>query len=219
MIGWWLYLYDRHFKKKSYMKNGIDISHHQGNVRFPALALANDPKVDFVIIKATEGTTYIDPKLKNNAAQAKKEGLSIGYYHFASLNTQNVVADAIAEATFFIKTISTLPTPDLPLVLDIETNKAALTKDQVLLWVKSFFQHLETLGKTDYVLYSYTPFLNSNLPADHGLGNIRLWIAAYTNKPQPVLPKGWAKEWLWQYSAKGKVVGIGGDVDMNKFPE
>jgi GH25 family lysozyme M1 (1,4-beta-N-acetylmuramidase) len=219
MFGWFWYLYGKHFKKQKTMKHGIDVSHHQGKIHFDVVASHNDPKIDFAIIKATEGVTYIDPKLKTNSIEAKYAGLKISYYHFASLNTHNVISDATAEAKFFVDTISSLPSPDLPLVLDIETNKASLTPSEVLRWVTTFFKELDNLGKTDYVLYSYTPFLNANLPKGHGLGKVRLWIAAYTNKPKPVLPEGWSKEWLWQYSAKGRMVGIVGDVDMNKFPE
>ncbi len=193
----------------------VDLSHHNGDVVFPQV-LSNDPRPDFIYLKATQGVGYIDPRLKANAQAANFSGFPLGYYHYASLNTLDVVQDARNEAKYFVDTIRTLPAPKLPLALDIEENKANVPKDKVLIWINTFFETLSTLGYTDYVLYSYTSFLDSNLPKDHGLGAIRLWIAAYVNLSKPKLPRGWDKYWLWQYSAKGKVKGINYDCDLNK---
>lgn len=194
---------------------GIDISHHNAKIDWAKVAAQKDPKIEYAFIKATEGVNYIDPTVTYNSFAARTAGIKIGYYHFASLNTHSVVADAKAEALHFADTVSKCAAPDLPMILDLETNKANLSDAEVLLWIKTFFAELEILGCPDYALYSYTPFLNASLPAGHGL-NMRLWIAAYVNKPKPVLPNGWDKFWIWQYTAKGKVQGISGDVDMNR---
>lgn len=196
---------------------GIDLSHHQGMVDFHSLVSDNTPKIDFGFIKATQGIGYVDSMLKFNAIHANNYGLPISYYHFATLNTENVIVDAQAEAEFFVKTIKNLPKPSFPVALDIETNKAGLDKTEVLTWINSFFARIYQLGYQKYFLYSYTFFLDSNLPHTHNLGSIPLWIAAYTKKLK--LPVGWAKETIWQYSAKGQLKGIHTDVDMNKSPE
>lgn len=195
---------------------GIDISHHQGLVNFQAIKTNNTPAIDFIYMKATQGTGYTDTALKFNSFEAKKAGFKIGYYHYATLNSENVEQDARDEANYFISVISKLPAFDMPLVLDIEENKVGLGRAEVERWIKTFFAELEAKGYKDYVLYSYTPFLNTSLPANHSFGSVRLWIAAYVNKPAPLLPAGWSNAWLWQYSAKGKVAGIKGDCDMNK---
>lgn len=194
---------------------GLDISHHQGTIDFNEL-LTNDPKVDFIFMKATQGVGFSDSKLKHNASEAAKAGIPIGYYHYATLNSTNVVQDARDEANYFVSIIMGCPKPDLPLVLDIEENKANLTKDLVEKWIHEFFITLESRGYSDYILYSYTPFLDANLSKYHSLGVVKLWIAAYVNKPKPKLPRGWDKYHIWQYSAKGKVKGISGDCDLNK---
>jgi GH25 family lysozyme M1 (1,4-beta-N-acetylmuramidase) len=209
MWGWIL----KYFKPK--IMNGIDCSHFQGHINFSEV-LKNDPKIDFIYIKATQGVGYTDPALQYNSSEAKKAGLKIGYYHYASINTQDVESDAKAEARYFVSIIEQRSIPDLPLALDIEENKSNLSKEKVLLWIQTFFSELENIHRKDYILYSYTSFLNDNLPKIHNLGNIRLWIAAYVNKPEPVLPNGWRQYYMWQYSAKGHVKGIVGDVDINK---
>ncbi|MCG7319773.1 glycoside hydrolase family 25 protein [Brevibacillus laterosporus] len=37
----------------------------------------------YAFIKATEGTSLVDKKLKENAQGAYKVGIKVGYYHFA----------------------------------------------------------------------------------------------------------------------------------------
>lgn len=198
------------------MENGIDVSHFNGQIDWPTVA--QDQDISFVFIKATQGTTYVDPMLSANASGAKNAGLKTGYYHFATLNSADVAADASAEASFFTATISKLPKPDLPLVLDIEANQDDLPPTAVLTWINSFFSGLQEHGYSDYALYSYTPFLNANLPSNHNLGSVRLWIAAYVNQPAPVLPAGWENYWIWQYSSSGNIAGISGNVDLDKTP-
>lgn len=198
---------------------GIDVSHHQGSIDW-SMVKSDKQQVSFAYIKATEGQTYVDPAFKMNSFYADRAGIPVGFYHFATLNTSDVVADATHEAQFFLATVKNCGVePKMPLVLDIESNKAEIGRHFVALWIDTFFSVLSKAGHPDSVLYSYTPFLNENLPADHKLGDKKLWIAAYTNTPAPRLPHGWVKEWLWQFTARGKVLGIKGFVDCNKSIE
>jgi lysozyme len=194
--------------------NGIDVSSHNGSINWSKVA-STMVKIDFAYIKASEGIGYTDPKFLINASKAKMNNIRVGYYHFASLNTTNDIADAKAEADYFISVIKKAPPFDLPLVLDLETNKVGLDRIHVLEWINTFLNEMELSGYSDTALYSYTPFLDSNLPADHGLGSIRLWLAAYVNGT-PKLPVGWKEYWIWQYTSKGQVSGINGNVDLNK---
>lgn len=191
----------------------IDVSKWQGSIDWTVVK-KNHPEIEGVFLKATEGVGYIDPQLSANFEKAGMAGFKIGYYHFASLNNTDAHNDAISEAKYFYSIVRLFPRT-MPLVLDIESNPSKLPKEKVLEWIKTFFSELEKLGETNVVLYSYAPFLNENLPANHGLGNIRLWLAAYTATPK--LPYGWAKYWLWQYSSKGVIKGIKGKVDLNKY--
>lgn len=189
---------------------GCDISHNQGTVDFEELAKA----VDFVYIKATEGNGYVDPKLNENTTNAGRVGLKYGWYHFGTLNNPtNHIEDAKQEAIFFVSKIKQFPAAEMPLVLDLETNKSNLPKIKVLQWINAFYSELAAQGYADYAFYSYTPFMDANLPANHGLGSIKLWVASYTKKLK--LPKGWAKEWMWQYSSIGKLPGVTMNVDLD----
>lgn len=193
--------------------NFIDISHHQGKIDWVKVVNSSfQPKL--VYIKATQGINYTDPLFLKNARAAKAAGLKVGYYHFASLNDKDEVKDAKLEAQWFVKNIKLAPQFDFPLVLDVEDNPSKLTKEEVLVWINTFAYELAQLGYTDYILYSYTPFLNSNLPSNHKLGSVKLWIAAYN--PTYKVPIGWKAPNMWQYSQTGKVSGITGNVDLNK---
>lgn len=199
------------------MERGIDCSENNGIIDWDKLA-HNNPSFTptFVYIKATEGVGFTDKYLYSNAIKAKQQGLKIGYYHFASLNSLNVVEDAKKEVNYFLQTISKSVPSDLPLVLDIETNAAKLSKDQVLLYINTFINELKLVGK-EAVLYSYAPFLDANLPLNHNLSNIKLWIAAYTTEEHLKLPHGWSAYYIWQFMSTGKLEGIHTDVDLNKM--
>lgn len=190
----------------------IDVSKWQGKVNWDTVRHENH-EIEGVYIKASEGIGYRDPYLINNAVEATKSGFKVGFYHFATLNNTDVANDAREEAKYFLTVTKNL-TVEYPFVLDIERNDSKTPKDKVLLWVKTFFNELEVEGVKDYCLYSYTSFLNENLPANHGLGNVPLWIAAYSDNYK--VPNGWIKPWLWQYSQKGQIIGITGNVDLNK---
>jgi len=190
----------------------IDVSKWQKKIDWKTVK-SNVPAIEGVYIKASEGVGFKDANMTFNAVEAKKVGFKIGFYHFASLNAVDVVNDAKTEAKYFLSITKNF-NPEMPYVLDLETNASKLPKDKVLLWIKSFFKEMEANGVSDYWIYSYTPFLNENLPANHDLGNVPLWVAAYSDSYK--IPKGWVKPVLWQYTQKGLVNGITTNVDLNK---
>ncbi len=199
---------------------GIDVSHHNGTINWMKVKQA-EPAISFAYLKATQGVGYKDPAVTTNANGVKAAGIRFGYYHFASLNNLSDIAkDATNEAEWFDATIKTLPAPSLIPVLDIETNEKQLNTQQVQLWINSFLKRMNELGYQNMLLYSYKPFFDDNLPANHPFGTIPLWLAQYRNVAAPSIPHGWTNYTVWQYTAKGKVNGINGDCDMNKaLPE
>lgn len=94
------------------MLKGYDTSHHQNNAVFNE-AVANS---DFMIIKATEGKTYIDGTFKDRAYQLYELDKLNGFYHFARPDNNT----AKEEANHFINTISKYMNYNTILVLDWE---------------------------------------------------------------------------------------------------
>ncbi len=197
------------------MGNFIDVSHNNGIIDWDAVK-TNPVNIDGVFIKSNEGrgTGFIDPQVIFNANGAKRVGIPLSYYHFATLNSLDAVSDATGEANFFIELLKTLPVPDMEVVLDIEENKIGLKPPDVLVWINTFFNTLKKAGYSKLMIYSYSPFLNLNLPTSHNLAGYPFWVAAYS--PKYMIPRGWLNAKLWQYSSTGSVSGIKGNVDLTK---
>jgi lysozyme len=75
----------------------IDVSRWQGDIDWNALAESG--LVRFVLIKATQGTDFIDPKFRANIAGAKAAGIAAAPYHFLTDD------DAQAQAAHFSETV------------------------------------------------------------------------------------------------------------------
>ena len=74
--------------------NGIDISSHQAGINISKLTTT-----DFVIVKATQGTTYVNTYFDKHYNDVKKAGKLLGTYHYFGGN------DPVKEADFYIKTV------------------------------------------------------------------------------------------------------------------
>jgi len=88
------------------MINGIDVASFQSEVYATS-------GLDYVFVKATEGTSYVNPHMAKQAAVARTAGLGLGFYHF--LHPGNVKA----QAQYFVRVATSLP-GDM-LVCDWET--------------------------------------------------------------------------------------------------
>ena len=94
------------------MIQGIDVASYQPETYATS-------GLDFVMVKATQGTSYINPRMGRQAATARSAGLVLGFYHF--LETGNIAA----QAQFFVDKCASL-LGDL-LVVDWETDPVAKT--------------------------------------------------------------------------------------------
>lgn len=184
---------------------GIDVSNWQGTVNW---AKAKAAGTSFAIVKATEGTGFVDKQFAANWAGAKKAGVIRGAYHYARPEL-----DAKAQAKHFVDTVKP-EAGDLFLVLDLEATKGK-SKADVLKWTSEFVAEIK--AKTGHVpfLYTYPSFWRDTLGNPKDTFGCPLWIAHYGAKT-PSIPGGWTDYAIWQYSDKGKVAGVSGNVDQNK---
>lgn len=198
---------------------GIDVSHYQGVIDWPAVAAAG---ISFVFIKATQN--HMDPKFLANVKGAKTAGLLVGAYHYVD-DSVTTVDKARSAARVFYDAIKAAGGPgvfDLPFVMDYESNKKKLSPQTITEVAKSFLQEIECLTGTKPMVYTYPSFIG-NLS---GLSGYPLWIARY-GRQSPVDASGWTKWDFWQYSdgkdggelpnGGRKVPGIAGQVDLNEF--
>ena len=111
---------------------GIDVSHHQNAIDWTQVAASG---VRFAIIKASEGTAYIDPLYATNRAEAMAAGIVVGAYHFARPDLHPF--NPIPEADHFVDTAQVAPGNIVP-VLDLERSgdlSATQLTDWVLQWL------------------------------------------------------------------------------------
>lgn len=191
---------------------GIDVSHLQGNVDWARVKAAG---VQFVFLKATEGGTYVDPSYQGNRAGLKAVGLPCGAYHF--FRPKGPVQKQIDN---FCNTVGKLQPGDLPPVLDIEAPEdwvGIAIPDRV----KMILQWLNAVEKrlgVQPIVYINNPMARDELASDPALAKYLLWLAHYTNRPAPTVPKPWTAWTIWQYSEHGTVDGINDkEVDLNRF--
>jgi len=185
------------------LKKGIDISHYQNPTSWAQVAQSG---IDFVFIKLTQGTSFVDPMAITHANNARTVNINVGFYHFA-----DTTVNAAVEASFFRSHLANAGDYQLLPVLDIETNKSSLTPTQIESWIQAFLDAFVD----PIILYSYQPFLDQYLPPSHTFGRLPLWLAQYRAVASPMLPIGWATAALWQNTNAGTVPGISTAVDLD----
>lgn len=185
---------------------GIDISHWDGTIDFDKVKYDG---VKIVYIKATQGESYVDPHFVINAINAKKSGLLTGYYHYFTAISEE---GAINEAIHFVETIKDYPW-DCRLAIDIEevNNLDGYTLSNLC---RIFLEKVQSLTKSDVVIYTYASFITSHLKSY--LNVYPLWIAEYGVK-SPRSNKIW-NNWIgFQYSNNGHISGVSSSVDLDEF--
>lgn len=187
--------------------NGIDVSRWQGIIDWDKVKKS----VDFAIIKASGGDAglYPDGQFVRNRDEARRVGIPHGFYHFAG------AGDPIAEAQFFVSVIGGLQKGEL-VVLDWEVPHL----DQVN-WCLAFLKKVEELTKVKPLIYmsaSRATGLNWQPVVDNNNG---LWVASWGNNDDQPDAEPAVGQWpfwaMWQYSSVGKVDGVAGRVDLDKF--
>lgn len=189
------------------MLSGADVSSYQGNIDWTTFK----NNVNFVIIKMTEGTSYIDPWGGNNRYQARSLHLPRGFYHFArpDLNSPQ------DEAKFFIDIMNGQPLQEGESVyLDYETQ---YTGDNVA-WVLTWMQLVEKALGVKPIFYSYQSMLTSydwTPIVSNGNG---LWVAAPTNDPSNNNFETGAWEFaMMQQWGNQDIPGVSGVIDSDVF--
>jgi lysozyme len=201
---------------------GIDVSSNNHLINWNAVKLDNH--VQFTIAKATEGATYTDPLFKGNFAQMQHLGMPYGAYHFFRFFT----SDPLPQAANFTNIVGATNLPKgstFAPIVDVEyQDSKGLTNPQVIgdrvhcaQKLKTFIDQITTnFGRTP-IIYTNADFWNNVLGAPTGFEQYPLWVADYEHQTAPALPKGWAKQLIWQHLATGTISGINGNVDMNIF--
>ncbi len=203
----WRAIYGDPVYPDGYEIRGIDISHYQERVNWEKLRNASigDSPVSFVFIKATEGEKLFDDNFNRNFANAKRNDIIRGAYHFFIPGIS-----ARKQAEFYLS-IAQLEPGDLPPVLDIE-KKGDLTPEQLRREAKIWLDIVEKEYGVKPILYTGYKFKVDYLNTPE-FDAYPYWIAHYY--VEKLAYKG--KWTFWQHTDCGKVSGINGFVDCNIF--
>jgi lysozyme len=193
---------------------GIDVSKYQRRIDWRRVATTN---VRFVILRASLGNSYVDTKYRRNVDGATRHGLVVGAYHFAKPNRARW--DPKAEANHFLRVARNAPGDVLP-VLDIEYS-GGLSRTQLWRWAKRWLRHVERETGVRPMIYSGNYFWErymGNTPW-FGRNGYPHWVAHWYVRRPDVPGRHWGgRGWtFWQWSAKGRVPGIRGPVDLDWF--
>lgn len=171
---------------------GVDVAIYQSTT-VPSVTPGDGKTVDFVITKATQGTSYVNPRMDEQAASARSKGMVVGFYHFLEKGSIQ------AQAEYFVDRAASQP-GDI-LACDWETNPVTNTypsgaeKD-------AFIREVQRLRPGHRILlYCNTSFwktLDTTSFAGDGL-----WIATGGySAGSPPIQSAWI---LHQYSTAGNI--------------
>ena len=189
---------------------GIDVSKYQGNIDWGAVAASG---INFAIIRvgyrgSSSGALVQDPYFKKNISGATKAGIKVGLYFFTQAVNE---AEAVEEASMAMSLASGYKVT-YPIFIDTESasngRANGLSKSTRTAVVKAFCHTVRNGGYKAGVYASKSWYANQlNASA---LNGYCIWVAQYNSSCTYS-----GKYDMWQYSSKGSVSGIKGNVDMN----
>jgi lysozyme len=190
---------------------GIDVSHYQQMIDWYQVGSAG---CAFAFIKASEGATVKDDNFLANWTGAMSAGLRRGPYHF--FRPQISVTEQIAN---FLSVVKTLDADDLPPALDLEApaDWTSISQNNRIHLVVSWLNQVQRALKRRPIVYTSPNFFIDVLGNTNELSPYPLWVAHYTSKPAPTVPKAWESWTFWQHSSQGQINGIKGQVDLDWF--
>ncbi|KAH7902799.1 glycoside hydrolase family 25 protein [Hygrophoropsis aurantiaca] len=176
--------------------SGIDVSSTQGrNINWSKV---KSNGIHFAFVKATEGTSYVNPDFSSQYSGATKVGLIRGSYHFAHPGSSS----GSAQATYFIKHGGGWSKDGitLPGALDFEAGCNGLSHSAMVAWIKSFSDRYHSSEGRYPILYIRTNWWKSCTGNSASFGSKNpLWLASWASSMGP-LPAGWKSATFWQYT-------------------
>ena len=192
--------------------NGIDVSNWQHGINVSQMR-----DVEFVIAKATEGTTYVNPDCDRVYRDARASGKKTGVYHFARQG------DAIAQAKYFVDHISGYIGQSV-LVLDYESSAV----DQGVGWAKDWLDAVYNMTGVKPVIYMSNSVVHrydwTEVAKNYSLWNAGYYagyktIYGFVDNPSLHYDLGEFSDntSLYQYTSSGRLNGWSGNLDLDIF--
>ena len=185
---------------------GIDVSEWQGDIDFRKVKEAG---IEVVYIRAGQGFSYEDAKFERNYEEAKKNALKVGVYHYVTARNTD---EAKLQAKFFVSLISKKQI-DCRLAMDFESF-GNLSNSQINEIALAYLRELQSITGKEVIVYSNTNDARTVFNSE--VAKYPLWVAQYGGS-QPSDNGRWNRWEGYQYSSTGRVNGISGNVDLDKY--
>lgn len=196
---------------------GVDISTHNGNVDIKRVRDAGMKRIG---IRAGYGNNNTDKMFNQNALACVNLGVPVLLYWFSYAYT---VEMAKREAEFVVEHAKKY-WDKCPIAFDLEydsvryarTKGVNIDKELATEMAVAFMRRVEELGYIP-VIYSNKDYLKNYFEMDKitiRFDKVYLWYARYASA---ITTEERNKADIWQFTSKGRVDGINGDVDLNEF--
>ena len=190
---------------------GIDVSKWQKEIDWDKV---KNEGVDFAIIRcgyrgSVTGSLVEDPYFEQNIKGARAAGIKVGVYFFTQAVNE---VEAVEEASMVISLVRDYEL-QYPVFIDTEgaggNGRAdSLNVEERTAVCEAFCTTVKNAG-LEAGVYASRNWYNNKLIANT-LESYAIWLAEYRSVP---LYQGYYQ--MWQYTSKGKINGINGNVDLN----
>ena len=190
---------------------GIDVSKWQKEIDWDKV---KNEGVDFAIIRcgyrgSVTGSLVEDPYFEQNIKGARAAGIKVGVYFFTQAVNE---VEAVEEASMVISLVRDYEL-QYPVFIDTEgaggNGRAdSLNVEERTAVCEAFCTTVKNAG-LEAGVYASRNWYNNKLTANT-LESYAIWLAEYRSVP---LYQGYYQ--MWQYTSKGKINGINGNVDLN----
>lgn len=188
---------------------GVDVSSYQADIDMNELEAQN---IEFIYIKASEGSKTKDQRFGENWENAKKAGLLSGAYHFFSYDSAG-----ITQAENFIEAVGPdmegrlLPAVDVEYYGDKEQNPPA--KEDVVRELRIYLERVEKEYGVKPLIYTRPDIYENYLKGE--FDEYKKWISSLYQPLNWIYEDDW---YIWQYLNRGELRGYtGGEkyIDLN----
>lgn len=210
-LAWWTGLVQVNDPSRDrFPVRGVDVSRYQGSIDWPVLAAQG---VEFAFIKATEGSSWVDPAFATNLAGATGSGLRTGAYHFFSFESPGA-----GQAENVVATVPVQP-DQLPVAVDVEFYGGFWVDqppvDEVRRELSALLERLDGHYPTPAILYTtgevYSRYIAGAFPG------VEVWIRDVWRQPSLSDGRAWT---FWQFSDRYRLDGYRGEetfIDLNVY--
>ena len=188
---------------------GIDVSEHQGRIDWDAVKASG---IDFAILRVGFGAPSfggrVDYQFNRNISECERLGIPYGVYVYSYAFDNQQAAD---EASMVIDCLSG-HNPRLPVYYDLEDKTIIADGRQsgIASRAQTFCNKISSAGYKPGIYANLNWFNNILTDPVFKSGSWDHWIAQYNSQCHYT-----GSYSFWQYTSRGKVSGISGNVDMN----